>query len=492
VEVTKEIHEVLRENSIVFTEDTIWYKSIHSKGQDIGWKIHLSSTLEDFQSLATTVIPLLKSYNFKVIKNSNLLSQLNSGYWGDTQVGKCFTIYPNSEQEAYDICKILILVTSGLSGPMIPTDVHIGGVVYIRHGVISGTFGRDRFGLATRKIESTDVVDLYTSPEAQKATISASKSVLGELVLESRVANAVAALRRYKFESILRRKIQGCTYKVRCNDVELIFKEGRQHVLTSVVDKNTMKNSSIDGFEQMKREYEMMQYISNININAEPPIDIFQVDMSMFIVCSFFHGHTMANIDANKKYSIREKINLFRVVLDFSERLHENDVIHRDLSPNNIMIDKNKIKIIDWGQAFHNRIHTYFLAGGTPGFYSPQQMMQAKPSTSDDIFSLGGTFLYFMSGLDPLQLGITVNNPDQLSDIIGVSKELCEIISSALSHTPQNRPSIKEFTNALQKTHKAPQTKTRTRNAMENKIWIKENWEKIENGILNSKNEQKI
>src|SRR6185503_5622938 len=91
-------------------------------------------------------------------------------------------------------------------------------------------------------------------------------------------------------------------------------------------------------------------------------------------------------------------------------------VVHRDIKPSNIMLEMDPsgtpiVKVIDYGiakildpEAEHGAEQTQTGFIGTPAFASPEQfapLEQRKIDTRSDIYSLGATFWYLLSGRVP-------------------------------------------------------------------------------------------
>jgi serine/threonine-protein kinase len=78
--------------------------------------------------------------------------------------------------------------------------------------------------------------------------------------------------------------------------------------------------------------------------------------------------------------------------------LHAQNFVHCDLKPNNILVSAgNKIKIIDFGQAcpvgsVKKRIQ------GTPDFIAPEQVKCEPVTIQTDVYNLGATFYWLLSG----------------------------------------------------------------------------------------------
>lgn len=97
------------------------------------------------------------------------------------------------------------------------------------------------------------------------------------------------------------------------------------------------------------------------------------------------------------------KINCIRIILSIMKTVHERDIIHRDLSPNNIFIFNGQIKIADFGLGkdlnmftSHQTIHTN--AVGQYYYCAPEQFMLLRDGDKrSDVYSLGRIINFIMT-----------------------------------------------------------------------------------------------
>ena len=109
--------------------------------------------------------------------------------------------------------------------------------------------------------------------------------------------------------------------------------------------------------------------------------------------------------------------------------LHENKIIHRDITPSNIVVNANTVKIIDFDIArFVNekaRKDTNIL--GTEGYAAPEQFDFKQSTEQTDIYAVGALINYIKTGKTP--------DEETLSD----NSALSEIIRKCTAFDPSDR-----------------------------------------------------
>jgi serine/threonine protein kinase len=127
--------------------------------------------------------------------------------------------------------------------------------------------------------------------------------------------------------------------------------------------------------------------------------------------------------------------------------LHKRNVIHRDVKPNNIILDvRREVVLIDFGAA-KKEFHQFLGAGTviyTPGWGAPEQNLgEATPAS--DLYGVGAVFFFLLTGQDPrasmkqLAQGKTelFRSPHDLQP--NVSEELSGVVTRAMAFDPKSR-----------------------------------------------------
>ncbi len=165
---------------------------------------------------------------------------------------------------------------------------------------------------------------------------------------------------------------------------------------------------------------------------------------------------------------------IFESLLDAIEYLHNNNIVHRDIKVDNIMLsDDLNIKLVDFGFAtnafnknkidFENeknekgKLKTFL---GTPNYAAPELHLKIPYyGKSNDIFSLGVTLFVIVTGTLPFKIPLQIDPLYQFifhNDYIGfwikkkikLSQSFMELFESLVAFDYSQRPTISEIRNS--------------------------------------------
>lgn len=130
------------------------------------------------------------------------------------------------------------------------------------------------------------------------------------------------------------------------------------------------------------------------------------VEGNRFFAMQYVEGESLdQKIERERSLKVEQAIEISRQILRALKYAHEHNVIHRDIKPHNVLLDRTgKVFVSDFGIAklFANtRITTTGMAVGTPEYMSPEQAEGAKLDAQTDIYSLGIVMYEMMVGVPP-------------------------------------------------------------------------------------------
>ena len=133
-------------------------------------------------------------------------------------------------------------------------------------------------------------------------------------------------------------------------------------------------------------------------------LDVAVEDAFSYLVMEYVRGSTLAHHTTADNFLPLEKV--VEVIFKVSralEYMHRHGVIHRDIKPANILVtDSSDIKISDFGIAMIADVTRTTLCNvGSPGYMSPEQLLDQPLTHQTDIYSLGVAFYHLLTGRLP-------------------------------------------------------------------------------------------
>ena len=251
---------------------------------------------------------------------------------------------------------------------------------------------------------------------------------------------------RYRIEQVIGRGGMGVVY--RATDTQL-----DEIVAIKTLPGDVMQRSPED-LERFKREIRLARKITHRNVLRT--YDYGQAESVYFISMEFVRGYTLSELLAeaeNKQLAPRLAMGIARQVCRGLDAAHEQGIIHRDIKPQNVLIDpRGEIKLMDFGIArMAEAPEAMTQAGlivGTPHYMSPEQVQGKQLDPRSDVYSVGVLIYEMLVGRKPFEssslTGVLTAHiteaprpPIELRPEIG--REINDIVMRCLSKDPQKR-----------------------------------------------------
>ncbi|MEM3342152.1 MAG: protein kinase, partial [Thermoplasmata archaeon] len=124
-----------------------------------------------------------------------------------------------------------------------------------------------------------------------------------------------------------------------------------------------------------------------------------------YLVIDRVEGETLQELFTGKPPEIQKVEKWFLQLLEAVEMLHSKNIVHRDITPANILYDEknDRVVMIDFGTAHEKVMETIMGASMvfTGGYSAPEQFMSGFVHKQSDIFGLGATLYFLMTGKAP-------------------------------------------------------------------------------------------
>jgi serine/threonine-protein kinase len=294
--------------------------------------------------------------------------------------------------------------------------------------------------ITTGMMRSLNAGDATLKMDHTAAGITAPATALSDLALGHAFAN------RYRIEQILGRGGMGVVYKA-------IDQQLDEVVAIKTLPGDVMTRSPED-LERFKREIRLARKITHRNVLRT--YDYGEAEGVYFISMEFVRGYTLSELldeAPQRQMPSRASVGITRQICRGLHAAHEQGIIHRDIKPQNVLIDaKGEVKLMDFGIArmaeSPEGVTQAGLIVGTPHYMSPEQVQGKQLDARSDVYSMGVLIYEMLTGHRPFESSsltgilaahITEKAKPPIEQRPEIGRELNDVVMRCLAKNPAER-----------------------------------------------------
>lgn len=339
----------------------IWmhYAPVGSSLPPQGWKIHVSSCLDDAERVLATVwdycVPRKLAFKFLRSRPVTVMQNSKAAFRGSS--GKLVTIYPLDEDQLELTLKELDAILAGIKCPYILSDLRYSeGPLFVRYGGF--TMQHYCPSESGERVPAIEDGEGQLIPDVRGPIFSIPSWVTLPQFLEPHLAarNAVTlAGLPYEIENVIQFSNGGGVYLGRDlrTQERVVLKEGRPHAGLDVIGR--------DAVTRLKHERDILERLSGLDV--VPAVhDYFTLGDHHFLVQEFIDGNQLQRLLV-RRYPLTHPDCSKEAVADYAkwalgmlarveravDTLHERGVVFGDLHPSNILLSgEDRLVLIDF------------------------------------------------------------------------------------------------------------------------------------------------
>ncbi|MEL6927694.1 MAG: serine/threonine-protein kinase [Cyanobacteria bacterium J06600_6] len=203
--------------------------------------------------------------------------------------------------------------------------------------------------------------------------------------------------------------------------------------------------------ERFQREAAILEELGDGNHQIPQLYAYFSEDDKFYLVQEWIEGLTLDQYWSQEGNLHRDEVRqILLQLLPVLDYVHSRRIIHRDIKPENIILRQgdNLPFLIDFGavkeaiatEVNHNSDSIYSASIGTPGYMSSEQAA-GRPIYSSDLYSLGLTAIFLLTGAAPHELETDPRNGEIIwrERAVNIDQDLADIIDRSIKFHPRDR-----------------------------------------------------
>lgn len=216
----------------------------------------------------------------------------------------------------------------------------------------------------------------------------------------------------------------------------------KEFVLPMYVDINARKQA-MERFEKEARLLAKLDHEQIVKLAG-----FFVEDHRAYLALEHIEGESLRQVISGNGSMAEERVREMAIKMaKILEYLHEQKppIVHRDFTPDNLILDKEgNLKLIDFNVAQQIETCTTGTVVGKQAYIAPEQF-RGRATSASDIYSMGATLYYLLTGKDP----VAISQSSPKSEGLPVSDEFCALIEEMTELEESARPSANHIADII-------------------------------------------
>lgn len=179
-----------------------------------------------------------------------------------------------------------------------------------------------------------------------------------------------------------------------------------------------------------------------------------------YVVMELVDGESLTGRLRRGSLPWREAVTIGAEVTSALATAHARGVVHRDVTPGNVMLTATGVKVVDFGISALVGEKEKGPDGallGTPAYLAPERLDNGQVSPATDVYAVGLLLYRMLTGRLPWQASTTTqmlrahmyNDPEPMPPVAGLPDEVRDLVSRCLAKRPGDRPATTEVARTL-------------------------------------------
>ncbi len=175
-----------------------------------------------------------------------------------------------------------------------------------------------------------------------------------------------------------------------------------------IIKTNNIEYPSLKDLAHLKHEYHILRNLDVLN--TAHAYDLIHYNNRLFLILESIDGITLKDLLENKPINLTDFYKIAIQLADILNNIHQHKIIHKDINPANILINKKKLQVTLIDFSLSSELNCEVSSPkleGTLNYISPEQTGRTNRIVDyrSDFYSLGITFYEMLTGKPPFQSG---------------------------------------------------------------------------------------